>query len=31
MPPSIDALVQALEQAGYYADRRLATAAFLAL
>jgi MoxR-like ATPase len=28
---SIDALIQALEQAGYYADRRLATAAFLAL
>jgi MoxR-like ATPase len=31
VPPSIDALVQALEQAGYYADRRLATAVFLAL
>jgi MoxR-like ATPase len=31
VPPSIDALIQALEQAGYYADRRLATAAFLAL
>jgi MoxR-like ATPase len=28
---SIDALIQALAQAGYYADRRLATAAFLAL
>lgn len=28
---SIDSLVQALEGAGYYADRRLATAAFLAL
>jgi MoxR-like ATPase len=28
---SIDALIQSLEQAGYYADRRLATAAFLAL
>ncbi|MBA2963991.1 MULTISPECIES: AAA family ATPase [Ramlibacter] len=31
MSASIDALVQSLEQAGYYADRRLATAAFLAL
>jgi MoxR-like ATPase len=29
--PTIDALSQALEQAGYYADRRLATAVFLAL
>ena len=29
--PSIDALVQALQQQGYFADRRLATAAFLAL
>jgi MoxR-like ATPase len=29
--PSIDALIQSLEQAGYFADRRLATAAFLAL
>src|SRR5687767_14603616 len=29
--PSIDAVVQALEGAGYYADRRLATAVFLAL
>ena len=28
---SIDALVQALQGAGYYADRRLATAVFLAL
>jgi len=28
---SIDALVQSLQQAGYFADRRLATAAFLAL
>ncbi len=28
---SIDALVTALEAAGYYADRRLATAVFLAL
>jgi MoxR-like ATPase len=28
---SIDALIQALAQAGYYADRRLATAVFLAL
>ncbi len=28
---SIDALVQALQHEGYYADRRLATAAFLAL
>jgi len=28
---SIDALIQSLEQAGYFADRRLATAAFLAL
>ncbi|MBK6867009.1 MAG: MoxR family ATPase [Burkholderiales bacterium] len=31
MPPTIDALVAALEGAGYFADRRLATAAFLAL
>ena len=31
MLSSIDALIQSLEQAGYYADRRLATAAFLAL
>ena len=32
-PPfaSIDALVAALQAAGYFADRRLATAAFLAL
>ncbi|ABM60235.1 AAA family ATPase [Verminephrobacter eiseniae] len=30
-PPSIDALVQALQRAGYFADRRLATAVFLAL
>ncbi len=29
--PSIDSLAQALEQAGYFADRRLATAVFLAL
>ena len=29
--PTIDALAQALEQAGYFADRRLATAVFLAL
>ena len=29
--PSIDALSLALQQAGYYADRRLATAVFLAL
>ncbi len=29
--PSIDALVEALRQAGYFADRRLATAVFLAL
>src|ERR1700745_4109420 len=29
--PSIDAVVQALQGAGYYADRRLATAVFLAL
>ena len=29
--PTIDALTQALEAAGYYADRRLATAVFLAL
>src|SRR5437868_1500884 len=29
--PSIDAVVQALQGVGYYADRRLATAAFLAL
>ena len=28
---SIDTLVAALEAAGYYADRRLATAVFLAL
>ncbi|MGZ5271714.1 MAG: AAA family ATPase [Ramlibacter sp.] len=34
MPPvqsSIDALIQSLERAGYFADRRLATAVFLAL
>jgi MoxR-like ATPase len=31
VPSSIDALIQSLEQAGYFADRRLATAAFLAL
>lgn len=31
MLSSIDALIQSLQQAGYYADRRLATAAFLAL
>src|SRR6187402_1049434 len=30
-PPSIDALQQALQAAGYYAERRLATAVFLAL
>ncbi len=29
--PSIDALTQALQEAGYFADRRLATAVFLAL
>ena len=29
--PSIDALTEALQQAGYFADRRLATAVFLAL
>ena len=29
--PSIDALITALQAAGYYADRRLATAVFLAL
>lgn len=29
--PSIDALIAALQAAGYYADRRLATAVFLAL
>ena len=29
--PSIDAVVQALQGVGYYADRRLATAVFLAL
>jgi MoxR-like ATPase len=29
--PTIDALAQALRQAGYFADRRLATAVFLAL
>ena len=29
--PTIDALSQALQQAGYFADRRLATAVFLAL
>ncbi len=29
--PSIDALTQALQAAGYFADRRLATAVFLAL
>ncbi len=29
--PTIDALMQALQGAGYFADRRLATAAFLAL
>jgi MoxR-like ATPase len=31
VPTSIDALVQSLQQVGYFADRRLATAAFLAL
>ena len=31
MPPSIDALIQSLQSVGYYADRRLATAAYLAL
>lgn len=31
LPPSIDALAQALQQQGYFADRRLATAVFLAL
>jgi MoxR-like ATPase len=30
-PASIDALTQALQEVGYFADRRLATAAFLAL
>jgi MoxR-like ATPase len=30
-PGSIDALTQALQEVGYFADRRLATAAFLAL
>lgn len=30
-PPSIDALIASLEQHGYFADRRLATAVFLAL
>ena len=30
-PDSIDALCAQLERAGYYADRRLATAVFLAL
>ena len=29
--PSIDALIEALREAGYFADRRLATAVFLAL
>ena len=29
--PSIDALIEALRKAGYFADRRLATAVFLAL
>ncbi len=29
--PSIDTLIEALRQAGYFADRRLATAVFLAL
>jgi MoxR-like ATPase len=29
--PTIDALIAALQEAGYYADRRLATAVFLAL
>src|SRR6218665_2759771 len=29
-PPSIDALVQALQRAGYFADRRLSTSVFLA-
>ena len=28
---SIDALIEALRQPGYFADRRLATAVFLAL
>ena len=31
MPASIDALIQSLQSVGYFADRRLATAAFLAL
>ena len=31
VPVSIDALVQALQGVGYFADRRLATAVFLAL
>jgi MoxR-like ATPase len=31
VPASIDALTQALQDAGYFADRRLATAAYLAL
>jgi len=31
VPASIDALIQSLQSVGYFADRRLATAAFLAL
>ena len=30
-PASVDALVQSLQSVGYFADRRLATAVFLAL
>ena len=31
LPITVDALVQALQSVGYFADRRLATAVFLAL
>ena len=31
LPNSVDALIQSLQDADYYADRRLATAVFLAL
>ena len=31
LPPSVDALIQSLQSVGYFADRRLATAVFLAL
>ena len=31
LPTTVDALVQALQSVGYFADRRLATAVFLAL